>query len=84
MSTLLVACCYWRRANDLGAAAAIFFGALMPVAVLVLQKLGPWTAWVKQNEASCMIVVYATTAAAMIVGSYLKPQPQGSPQGDKS
>ncbi len=50
----------------------------MPVAVLILQKVGPWTAWVKENEASCMIAVYAITALAMIVGSLLKPQPQGS------
>ncbi len=83
MSTLLVACCYWKRANSWGAAAAIVFGALMPVGVLVLQKVGPWTDWVKENEASCMIAVYATTAVAMIVGSLLKPQTHGS-AGDKS
>ncbi|MBP7053942.1 MAG: sodium:solute symporter family protein [Phycisphaerae bacterium] len=82
MSTLLVACCYWKRANSWGATAAIVFGALMPVAVLVLQKVGPWTAWVKENEASCMIAVYATTAVAMIVGSLLKPHAQGF-AGDK-
>lgn len=81
MSTLLVACCYWKRANSWGAAAAIVFGALMPVAVLVLQKVGPWTDWVKANEASCMIAVYATTALAMIVGSLLKPQTHGSVGG---
>jgi SSS family solute:Na+ symporter len=83
MSTLLVACCYWKRANNWGAAAAILFGALMPVATLVLQKLGPWTAWVKENEASCMIAVYVITAVAMIAGSLLKPQPQGSTKGDR-
>lgn len=83
MSTLLVACCYWKRANSWGAAAAIVFGALMPVGVLVLQKVGPWTDWIKANEASCMIAVYATTALAMIVGSLLKPTTHGS-AGDKS
>jgi len=83
ISTLLVACCYWKRANSWGAAAAILFGALMPVATLILQKVGPWRAWVKENEASCMIAVYATTAVAMIVGSLLKPQPKGSTAGDK-
>ncbi len=83
MSTLLIACCYWKRANNWGATAAIVFGALLPVAVLVLQKVGPWTAWIKENEASCMIAVYATTAMAMIVGSLLKPQTQDS-AGDKS
>ncbi len=83
MSTLLVACCYWKRANNWGAAAAILFGALMPVATLILQKAGPWTAWVKENEASCMIAVYAITATSMIVGSLLKPQPQASKEGGK-
>jgi solute:Na+ symporter, SSS family len=83
MSTLLVACCYWKRANNWGAAAAIFFGAAMPVATLVLQKVGPWTAWVQKNDASCMVADYVITAIAMIVGSLLKPQPQGSTRGDK-
>jgi SSS family solute:Na+ symporter len=81
MSTLLVACCYWERANSWGAAAAIIFGALMPIGVLVLQKVGPWTDWVKANEASCMIAVYATTTVAMIVGSLLKPQTHRSVGG---
>jgi len=83
MSTLLVACCYWKRANNWGAVAAIAFGALGPVATLVLQKLGPWTTWVKDNEASCMIGVYAITAVSMIVGSLLKPQPHGSATGER-
>jgi len=84
MSTLLVACCYWKRANNWGATAAIVFGAILPVTVLVLQKLGPWTAWVKDNEASCMIGVYAVTAISMVVGSLLKPQSQGCSEGGKS
>jgi len=84
MSTLLVACCYWKRANNWGAVAAIVFGALGPVATLVFQKFGPWTAWVKDNEASCMIGVYAITAVSMIVGSLLKPQPQGSTEGERA
>jgi len=39
MSVLLVACCYWKGANRWGAAAAIAFGAVIPVAYLVLQQL---------------------------------------------
>lgn len=39
MSVLLVACCYWRRANNWGAGAAIVAGAAVPVAFLVMQKL---------------------------------------------
>jgi SSS family solute:Na+ symporter len=34
MSTLLIACCYWRKANDWGAIAAIVIGATLPVLAL--------------------------------------------------
>ena len=37
MSVLLVACCYWKRANNWGAAGAIIFGAIIPVAYLATQ-----------------------------------------------
>ncbi|OGV74602.1 MAG: sodium:solute symporter [Lentisphaerae bacterium RIFOXYB12_FULL_65_16] len=36
MSTLLIACCYWKRANDWGAIAAIVVGAALPVLSLSL------------------------------------------------
>ena len=36
MSTLLIACCYWRRANNWGAIAAIVVGAALPVLSLSL------------------------------------------------
>jgi len=36
MSTLLVACCYWKRANNWGAAAAIVAGAVIPLGYLTL------------------------------------------------
>jgi SSS family solute:Na+ symporter len=39
MSTLLIACCYWKRANNWGAAGAIIVGAVIPVAYLVLQQV---------------------------------------------
>jgi len=39
MSVLLVACCYWKRANNWGAAAAIIFGAMIPVLYLVLEQV---------------------------------------------
>jgi SSS family solute:Na+ symporter len=84
MSVLLIACCYWRRANSWGATAAIIFGALVPVTTLVLQKRGPWTAWVKDNDTSLGIATYVIVALAMIIGSLLKPQPSGLVEGDKS
>ncbi len=36
MSTLLIACCYWKRANNWGAIAAIIVGAALPVLSLSL------------------------------------------------
>jgi len=36
MSVLLIACCYWKRANDWGAIAAIAVGAILPVLSLSL------------------------------------------------
>src|SRR4051812_36152483 len=38
MSVLLIACCYWKRANNWGAYAAIAVGALLPVIFLILEK----------------------------------------------
>jgi SSS family solute:Na+ symporter len=81
MSVLLVACCYWKRANSWGATAAIVFGALFPASFLVLQKLegtrhlandvvGPYWSG---------ILAYAVAALGMLVGSLVKPlKPQGS------
>ncbi len=39
MSVLLIACCYWKRANSWGAAGAIIFGAAMPVAYLIFEQI---------------------------------------------
>jgi SSS family solute:Na+ symporter len=39
MSVLLIAACYWRRANSWGAYAAIIVGALVPVMFLAMEKL---------------------------------------------
>ena len=38
MSVLLIACCYWKRANNWGATAAILVGAAFPVGYLILEK----------------------------------------------
>jgi len=74
MSILLIACCYWQRANSWGAAAAIFFGALVPALTLILQKVGPYTEWFKTNDTVCGVATYVIVALAMVVGSLLKPQ----------
>src|SRR5688500_5924462 len=39
MSVLLIAACYWRRANDWGAAGAIATGAIIPILYLVMEKM---------------------------------------------
>ncbi|HPN34402.1 MAG TPA: sodium:solute symporter family protein [bacterium] len=79
MSVLLIACCYWKRANSWGAGAAILFGALIPVGFLVMQqvpatqplaeKIGPYYSG---------IAAYIITALAMVIGSLLKPQRKGA------
>lgn len=73
MSTLLIAACYWQRANDWGAVAAIILGASVPVLLLVLQKVGPWQQWFVDNASGCGIAAYVFCWTGMIVGSFLKP-----------
>ena len=77
MSVLLVACCYWKRANSRGAAAAIAVGALIPTAFLILQQLPAthdFTEMVGPYRSG--IATYALTAAAMFFGSRSKPAPE--------
>ncbi|MCC6490028.1 MAG: sodium:solute symporter family protein [Candidatus Hydrogenedentes bacterium] len=74
MTTLLISCCYWKRANSWGATAAIIAGAAIPLAYLVLElapgtrefalRIGPnWSG----------IAAFVGSAAAMVAGSLLKP-----------
>ena len=82
ISTLLIACCYWKRANNWGAAAAIVVGAVIPITFLVLQHLPatePFAKWIGPSWSG--IAAYASAAAAMVIGSLLKPifKPQGAP-----
>jgi SSS family solute:Na+ symporter len=74
MTVLLIACCYWKRANNWGAAAAIAIGAALPLTYLILElipgteqtakKIGPYYSG---------IATYVLAAAAMVVGSLIKP-----------
>jgi SSS family solute:Na+ symporter len=84
MSILLIACCYWKRANSWGAFAAIFFGAVLPVGTLVLQKVGPNTAWFKHHDTDCGIATYVVVALAMIIGSLLKPEDSPTTREEKA
>jgi SSS family solute:Na+ symporter len=86
MSILLIACCYWKRANNWGAIAAIIVGAALPVICLSLNlfvqvefvKDGKTLTegWAKHyiGDNFVNIGTYACVAIAMIVGSLLKPQ----------
>ena len=75
MTVLLIACCYWRRANNWGAAAAIVCGAVVPICYLIIEqvpktkpvaaKIGPYYSG---------IATYLLVGAAMVVGSWLKPR----------
>jgi len=76
MSTLLIACCYWKRANSWGAAAAIVCGAVFPIAFLVMEKLPATKALAAQIGPNWSgIAAYVAAALAMVVGSLLKPPP---------
>jgi solute:Na+ symporter, SSS family len=75
MSVLLIACCYWKRANTWGAVGAIVVGAIIPITFLAMQQIpatSEFANWVGPNRAG--IAAYVGTALAMIVGSLLKPR----------
>ena len=75
MSVLLIACCYWKRANNWGATAAIIFGALMPISFLALQEIAATKQFTENIGPHVWgIITYLGVAAAMIAGSLLKPQ----------
>jgi len=75
IATLLIACCYWKRANNWGAGASIVISAVIPLGFLIMEKvdgaaakaIGPYTSG---------IAAYLLSGAAMVIGSLLKPQKQ--------
>ena len=75
MSVLLMSCCYWKRANNWGASAAIISGAVIPISFLVLQQI-PSARHIADNIGPYYsgIATYLLAGAAMIIGSLLKPQ----------
>jgi SSS family solute:Na+ symporter len=74
MSVLLIACCYWKRANSWGAFGAILGGALVPITFLSLEKMSSTAAWAADfGKDNAGIAAFAAAAIGMIAGSLLKP-----------
>jgi SSS family solute:Na+ symporter len=74
ISVLLIACCYWRRANSWGAAASIIVSAVIPVSYLVMEQLPSTAAFAKSiGPYYSGIATYLLSGAAMIIGSVLRP-----------
>src|SRR6185295_9752898 len=75
ISVLLIACCYWRRANSWGAGAAIFISAVIPVTYLVMEQVPATAALAKSiGPYYSGIATYLLAGAAMVIGTLLKPQ----------
>lgn len=75
MSILMVCACYWKRANNWGAIAAIIVGGTIPVSFLVLQQIESTAATVEHiGPYYAGIATYVLAAIAMVAGSLLKPQ----------
>lgn len=73
MSTLLIACCYWKRANNWGAGAAILTGAIVPITYLVIEQVNePLARQIGPHWSG--VAAYALAALAMVIGSLLKPR----------
>ena len=75
ISVLLIACCYWPRANSWGAVGAILISAVIPVTYLVMEQL-PVTESLARTIGPYYsgIATYVLSAMAMVIGSLVKPQ----------
>ena len=74
ISVLLIACCYWRKANSWGAGAAILISAVLPISYLVMEQV-PSTATLAKSIGPYYsgIATYLLSGAAMVIGSLIKP-----------
>jgi SSS family solute:Na+ symporter len=71
---MLIACCYWKRANDWGAFASLFVSAVIPLAYLVMQQVPATRALAERiGPYYSGIAAFAASALGMIAGSLLKP-----------
>jgi SSS family solute:Na+ symporter len=77
ISVLLIACCYWKRANSWGAVASIIVSAAIPVSYLVMEQVPSTAALAKSiGPYYSGIATYLLSGIAMVIGSLLKPQAQ--------
>lgn len=75
MSVLLIACCYWQRANSWGAIGGILLGAAVPIMHLTLEKLPSTAAFAAAiGKDIAGIAAFVGAALGMIIGSLLKPK----------
>ena len=75
ISVLLIACCYWRRANNWGAVASIVVSAAIPFAYLVMEQLPSTATFAKSiGPYYSGIATYVLSGVGMVVGSLIKPQ----------
>src|SRR5262249_898258 len=72
MSVLLIACCYWKRANNWGAIAAIIVGAVLPVLSLsldlflkVTDSRGIAEGWAKHYIGEHFVNIYTFAGVAV-------------------
>jgi solute:Na+ symporter, SSS family len=70
ISVLLVACCYWKRANGTGAVAAIIGGAVSPIVFLL--------AGVAAHVELAGLASFGLAAAGMVIGSWAGAGRQGA------
>lgn len=81
MSVLLIACCYWKGANNWGAAASIVVGAVFPIGYLVLEKTITGGAVTLKDsygftQDRAKIAAFVLSALSMVIFSLLKPRPK--------
>jgi SSS family solute:Na+ symporter len=71
ISVILIACCYWTKANSWGAIASILAAAGIPLTYLFLENAQPETA--KAIGAyTAGVSAYVFSGLAMVVGSLVK------------
>ena len=73
MSVLLVAACYWKKANSWGATAAIVTGCVIPLSYLIFKEIPATSEWVNAiGPYKIGVATYILAATAMWLGSLLK------------